>query len=219
MPGSIARTVAACSLLAASFCAALALLPLAVAQGDLSSGAPRVAHDESRQAGTTPDIPATPYTRDSLQRITDHFRVFMSAGIDHPQKNDKAAPVLHGQHATSAGSATQPSTGNIAVNIASIKTGRASAGMTFATDGCNSGISEHNGDTYPNTWSNPLCPGGNKTGNAASQVLYAQGHLNGSVTHNASVYMAASGGPPHTHSRSIDAGCPACVCAGNYFFS
>ncbi|MFV3308557.1 hypothetical protein ACNFBT_25115 [Pseudomonas sp. NY15181] len=216
MLGRIARTVATCSSWAAGVCAALALLPLAVAQDFPSNGALRVADDDSRQASNTP---ALPYFGDSLQRTTRHVLVIMTAGIGHPQKNHKAAPVLYGQRATSAGSATQPSTGNIAVSNATIKTGLASAGMTFATDGCNSGISEHNGDTYPNTWSAPLCPGSNKTGDAESQALYAQGHLNGSAIHSASVYMAASGGPPHTHLQPIDAGCPACVCAGNYFFS
>lgn len=204
MQGSLARTVAACSLFTASFCATLALLPLAVAQESTFNGLP--GHDRWSQEG-------------SLQRATDRFRVNVTAGIDHPQKNHKAAPVLYGQHATSAGSATQPSTGNIAVNYAIAQTGPASAGMTFATDGCNSGISEHNGDTYPNTWSTPLCPGSNGTGDADSQALYAQGHLNGSATDNASVCMAASGSPPHIRSLPIDAGCPACVCAGKKSFS
>lgn len=217
MPGSIARTVAACSLLAAGFCAALALL-LVVDQDNLSSGARQVAFGDNPQTGTTPKVPAAPDVGSSLQRTTRHLRVIMSAGIDHPQNNNKAAPVLYGQHADSAGSAMRPGTGNIAVDNATIKTGPVSAGMTFATDGCNSGISEHNGDTYPNTWSNPLCSGGNTSGNADSQALYAQGRLNGAATDNASVCMATRGGSPHSHSLPIDAGCPACVCAGNRSF-
>ncbi|WP_152223928.1 hypothetical protein [Pseudomonas sp. SCB32] len=240
MPESIARTIATCSALVAVFCAALALLPWAVAQGaqesalldgaghdvhgNLSNGAgnPRVADDGEQQVSETLGSDSTAAFRslaNSSQRTTSNFRIDMTAAIDHSQKNSKAATSPYGQHANSAGSAMRPSPGNITVKDATLQTGSASAGMTFANDGCYSGISEHNGDTYPNTWSNMLCPGGNETGNADSRALYAQGHQNGSATDNASVHMAASGGPPHRHSLPIDAGCPARVSAGKSLFS
>ncbi|WP_207886874.1 hypothetical protein [Pseudomonas sp. 30_B] len=218
MPGRIARTVAACLLWAAGFCAAPALPPSAMAWDDLLGGAQRMADGDNPQAGSTLGLPSPSQLErqeNSLLPTTGHFREIISAGIDPPSKNNKAASVLYGQHAYSAGSAMQPGTGDIAVNItvnnATLKTGTTSAGMTFATDGCNSGISLHNGDTYPNTWSDPLCSGGNETGNADSRALYAQGRLNGSATDNASVRMTSSGGSPHTRWLPIDAGCPARV--------
>jgi len=239
MPESIARTVATCSFLAAAFCAALALLPWTVAQGALESGLidgagrefhgnlshsagnPLLAEDGEQQVTETLDSDSTAATRslaNSSQRSTGNFRIDRTADIDHSPKNNQAATSPYGQPADSAGSAMQPSPGNIAVNNATLQTGSASAGMTFAADGGYSGISAHNGDTCPTTWSDPFRPGGNDTGHADSRARYVQGLLIGSATDNASVHMAASGGSPHRHSLPIDAGCPACVSAGKSSF-
>lgn len=157
MSGSIARTVTAGLSWFAGFCAALARLPLAVTQdrcpshahGDLIShpGTMRVADGDDRQARNAQDsVPPATVIRtleNAHNRTTDTFRTIPIANCDHPQKNNRAAAVPYGQHADTAGSATQPSTGNIAVDNATIQTGPASAGMTFAADGGYWGITEH----------------------------------------------------------------------------
>ena len=157
MSGSIARTVTAGLSWFAVFCAALALLPSDATQdgspshahGDLIShpGVMRVADDDDRQARNAQDSvpPATSIRtlENAHNRTTDTFRTIPIANCDHPQKNNRAAAVPYGQHANPAGSATQPSTGNIAVDNATIQTGPASAGMTFAADGGYWGITEH----------------------------------------------------------------------------
>ena len=152
MSGSIARKVATGLSWFAGFRAALARLPLAVtrdgcpshAHGDLIS---HPGDDADRQALNAQDsVPPATVIRtleSAHNRTTDTFRTTPIANCDHPRKNNRAAAVPYGQHANPAGSATQPSTGNIAVDNATIQTGPASAGMTFAADGGYWGITEH----------------------------------------------------------------------------
>lgn len=153
MPGSIARTVARCSLLAED----------EQENAVIDDGNPQASNE------AVDDSTANTASRDHSQHR--HHRTNRSAGNDNPEKNDSAATVTvsHGQHVDAAGSATQAGTGNIAVSIT--KTGPVPAGMTFSADGGYSGISAPHGDTCLDTWSPAGCGTGYREGHSPARGI------------------------------------------------